>query len=331
MEKTERLLDLVAFFLDAKRPVSWRELKTAFPDEYAGTEDTAMRKFERDKAELLELGITLSWASGVSEQPEGYVLDRNQYYLPEVGLGPEELAVLYAAGSAALESEAFPGKQDLAHALRKIAFYADGPLPAPQVRLKIDALATSGAVPQHVEALWTAIEMRKAVELEYFSPRSAATSTRRVNPWGLVLRRGLWHLVGWCHLREGVRTFYVHRIRHLSVNSQRPKQPDFSVPPDFNLERAVATWPWQHPFHEPMEVSVALSATLAPLAEQQFGVAPTPRSEGASITITATHLDALMGVLLSLGPEIQVLGPESAVHRYQQLVEHILDAHRKEP
>ena len=54
------------------------------------------------------------------DEPAGYVVEKSAYYLPEVGLKPDELAMLYAAGSAALASGAFPGSQDLAHALRKI-------------------------------------------------------------------------------------------------------------------------------------------------------------------------------------------------------------------
>src|SRR5205823_12727874 len=36
MEKTERLLDLVALLLDAREPVSFAELRDLFPDEYGG-------------------------------------------------------------------------------------------------------------------------------------------------------------------------------------------------------------------------------------------------------------------------------------------------------
>src|SRR5512132_3375801 len=124
MDRTERLLDLVALLLDAHEPISWAQLREAFPEDYgSGSGEAAERKFERDKAELLELGIPIRYVQGDDEQDDGYVVDRESYYLPEVGLTPEELAVLFAAGSAALASGAFPGRQDLAHALRKIGFY----------------------------------------------------------------------------------------------------------------------------------------------------------------------------------------------------------------
>src|SRR5215471_11720669 len=111
MERTERLLDLVALLLDAREPITWAELREAFPEDYAASsDDAAERKFERDKAELLELGIPIQYVQGDDERKDGYVVDREQYYLPAADLTAEELAVLYAAGSAALASGVFPGR-----------------------------------------------------------------------------------------------------------------------------------------------------------------------------------------------------------------------------
>ena len=228
MERTERLLDLVALLLDARQPVSWRQIRAAFPDDYGETlsDDAADRKFERDKSELLELGIPLAFLQANDEdEPAGYVVEKSAYYLPEVGLKPDELAVLYAAGSAALASGAFPGSQDLAHALRKIGFFAGVPLPVPRVRLELGGVADSQGLPERLEQLWGAISTHKFIDLQYFSPRKNETTERRLDPYGLALRRGLWSLVGHCHLRGGVRTFHVHRVRQLTINTKSPRTP----------------------------------------------------------------------------------------------------------
>jgi proteasome accessory factor B len=331
MDRTERLLDVVALLLDAASPLSLSEIRDAFPGDYSGSQETAERKFERDKAELLELGIPITWTLATDDSPEGYVIDKGAYYLPEVGLSPAELAVLYAAGSAALASGAFPGRQDLAHALRKIAFFSDGSPPAPKVRLDLSGLADSKDLPLRLEQLWGAINARKAVELEYFSPRSAQLTRRKVDPWGLALRRGLWTLVGYCHLRQGVRVFHVHRVRALTVNAARPRSHDFEVPADFHLDAWVAAWPWQHRFHEPIDVELELRDDLAPLAASLFALAaPPPLREGvAAVTIRATDLDGLLTYVLSLGGEARVTAPPAALERFQQLAQRIADAHQQ--
>lgn len=327
MERTERLLDLVALLLDAQEPLPWAEIRAAFPDDYGGPSlEASERKFERDKAELLELGIPIAFAQGDDDVPDGYVIDKSAYYLPEVGLTPDELAVLYAAGSAALASGAFPGRQDLAHALRKVGFFSDGPLPAPKVRLELGGVADARELPARLELLWTAINARKSVELDYYSPHTRALTKRKVDPWGLALRRGLWTLVGFCHLRQAPRTFHVHRIRALTVNSQRPKSPDFEVPADFRLDDYVATWPWQFRFHPPVDVGLELKGELAPLASRLFPAQPTP-GEHVALTVRATDLDGLLKYVLSLGAEARVVSPPEAVDRFRAMAGKVLEAH----
>jgi proteasome accessory factor B len=319
---------LVALLLDAQKPLSWAAIREAFPDDYgAGSVEAAERKFERDKSELLELGLPIKWVSNDEDRDDGYVVDKEGYYLPEVSWSPEELAVLYAAGSAALASGAFPGRQELAHALRKIGFFSDGPLPLPKVRLELGNVADAAALPERLELLWTAISARKSVDMEYFSPRSQKVTQRRVDPFGLALRRGMWTLVGFCHLRQGVRSFHVHRIRTLIPNPLKPKSADFEVPKNFQLSEFVPTWPWQHRFHEPVEVTITLQGPLAPLAASLFPTAA-PKDTTATFTVTATDLEGLLKYVLSLGPDAKVIGPADAIGRWKSMAKRVLDAHQ---
>lgn len=332
MDRTERLLDLVALLLDAREPITWAELREHFPDDYGkGSDEAAERKFERDKAELLELGIPIRWVVGDDEKRDGYVVDRESYYLPEVGLTPEELAVLYTAGSAALASGAFPGAQDLAHALRKIGFFAGREVATPKVRMELGPVNVDSAqVAATLEVLWAAAASRKYVELTYFSPRSAETTRRRVDPYGLALRRGVWSLVGYCHLRKGVRTFHVHRMRDVTANAARPRSPDFEVPQDFRLQDYVATFPWQHRFHAPIEVTLELRGELAALAPRFFAdqpTAPTGDGQGTQVTVRATFLEGLLRYALSLGPGCRVVAPADAAARWRELLTKVRDLH----
>jgi len=329
MERTERLLDLVALLLDAREPVTWAELRQAFPADYGSSSDEAAeRKFERDKAELLELGIPVTYVQGDDERKDGYVVDREAYYLPPVGLTPEEVAVLYAAGSAALASGAFPGQRDLAHALRKIGFFAGTGLPSPRVRMELDSVQSEQELAPRLEMLWGAAAARKWIQISYYSPRSGAITERKVDPYGLAMRRGIWSVVGYCHLRQGIRTFQVHRIRDLKVNPLKPRSTDFEVPDDFRLDEYVASYPWQHRFHEPLRVELQLRGELAPLARLAF---PTGRvgakGQKATVEVDATYLDGLVRYALSLGPHCEVIGPASAVERWKQMASRVLAAH----
>ena len=330
MDRTERLLDLVALFLDAQEPVSWAQLRESFPEDYAdGSDEATERKFERDKAELLELGIPLSYVQGDEDRRDGYVLSRDAYYLPEVDFTPEELAVLYSAGSAALASGAFPGQHDLAHALRKMGFLAGGNPPQPPLRLELGAVGEDGRLAPKLEELWQASASRKKVRLAYASPRSGQGTERTVHPYGLALRRGIWSLVAFCELRQGVRTFHVHRIRELKTNAAKPRSPDFEVPAGFRLEDYVATYPWQHRLHAPLEVEFALEGTRTLSALQLFPGARPDAQEPGRARLSVSYLDGFLRAALALAPDCRVLGPPEAAERFRQMALRAAERHHE--
>ncbi|MBM4379906.1 MAG: WYL domain-containing protein [Deltaproteobacteria bacterium] len=319
MERTQRILSLVTMLLDARRPVPFTEIRESFPSEYEGTVEAAERKFERDKVELLELGVPLHFVK--TEDGEGYELDRSAYYLPDLGLTREETAVLLTAGAAALDSGAFPLASDLRHALRKVDYLAPGAQPGAAVRFHPDAGAAGGAAREALPALWAALAARKTVTFEYQSPHRPGVETRKVDPWGLAFRRGTWTLVGRCHLRGALRTFLVGRIRAVQANAQRPRTPDYVIPSDFRLDDHVAHHPWGHRFHEPLEVTVELRGPLAPLWERTLpGARQLEAGEGrVRVALGVTYLDGLCRHLLSLAPHARVAGPADAAARYRDL------------
>ncbi len=328
MDRTERLLDLVALLLDSREPTSWAELREAFADDYGGSDEAAERKFERDKAELLELGIPISYVQGDDERKDGYLVDRDAYYLPEVGLTKEELAVLYTAGSAALASGAFPGRQDLAHALRKVGFFQGADVPTPRVRLELESAREGGQLAPRLELLWGAAAARKWVEMSYWSPKRGEVTDRKVDPYGLALRQGVWSLVGHCHLRGGIRTFQVHRIRQLKANPARPRTPDFEVPADFKLDDYVASHPWQPQIHPKLTVEVELTGELVGMAPRLFPAQSVVQQDGrARVTVEVTYLEGLLRYLLSLGDTCRVCSPPEAVRAFKDMMERVLAAH----
>ena len=90
MKRLERLLDLVHVLQTAHAPVSLDALRELFPDYAEGNHDATRRKFERDKAELAELGLVLRYVADEDAEhggQGGYWLDADASYLaPEINL-----------------------------------------------------------------------------------------------------------------------------------------------------------------------------------------------------------------------------------------------------
>ncbi len=69
----------------------------------------------------------------------------------------------------------------------------------------------------HLETIHRAITEYKRVEIHYKTLYSEEETCRRVDPYFLFYLEGFWHLRGYCHLREEMRTFALDRILSLKT------------------------------------------------------------------------------------------------------------------
>jgi proteasome accessory factor B len=327
MQKAERLLDLAALLLRAAEPVSWREIQEQFPEDYGGTTgDAAIRKFERDKAELLELGIPVRWVSGDEDQGAGYVVDKEDFYLPDLKLPPEDLALLYVAGSAALAQGAFPYGRDLAHAMNKLSFAARAPGASEVAAVAALQLSSGegegegrGDLARWLELLSQAMAARKKVHLVYAGAERRARTQRDVDPYGLYQRGGAWFLAGWCHLRKDIRSFHLSRIVSLEVNPAAPRTPDFAARKEFSLAELARREPWEFRIHAPQRCRVRLDPPVSPEVRESFG-ARARWLDGEVVEVEVTNAEALVRHVLSLGDGAEMRSPRSLRDRVRAVL-----------
>jgi proteasome accessory factor B len=328
MQKDQRLLDLAAFLLKAAEPVSWREIQEQFSDDYGkGTGEAAIRKFERDKADLLELGIPVRYAAGDEDLPAGYLIDRDEFYLPDLKLPPEDLALLYLAGSAALAQGTFPYARDLAHALNKLSFAARAPGASEAAALAARRLSAGeeeggdGGEAVRIEELSRAIAQKKRVHLVYAGAERRQVTDRDVDPYGLFQKGGAWFLAGFCHLRQDIRTFHVARIVSLVVNASAPRTPDFQPRKEFSLADFATRETWEYHVHAPLRCKVRLDHPSAEVLAS-FGPRARVKEDGAAmvVEVEATNGEGLVRHVLSLGERAELLGPKALRERAREVL-----------
>jgi proteasome accessory factor B len=325
MQKDQRLLDLAALLLKAAEPVSWREIQEQFPEDYSGKGEAAIRKFERDKAELLELGIPVRYAAGDEDLPAGYHIDKDEFYLPDLKLPPEDLALLYLAGSAALAQGTFPYAKDLAHALNKLSFAASAPGASEAAaqatrRLSEEEAGAAPLVVHFLEELSRAIAHRKRVHLRYRGAERREDTERDVEPYGLFQKGGAWYLAGYCLLREDIRTFHLSRIVSLAVNPSAPRTPDFSPRKDIALAELAAREPWEFRVHPQVRCRVLLDTPVSEEVLASFGPRRKVKDEegGVVVEVDATNSEGLLRHVLSLGDSAEILAPRSLRERARE-------------
>src|SRR5678815_4593313 len=183
--------------LRARMPVTYRDIREQFPAYQTLNSEAGLRAFERDKADLLDLGV-----------PIRYVTDLKRFKMPEVRLTPDEISALVLAASVAhaMPGGTYPKIVDLA--LKKLAFDlpelpdtpTEFPRPAPVLvhfpERRIGVRPELGEIYATIEA---ATRHRKRVTLRYQAAATGMVSTRELDPYALVYRDGAWLAVGWCH------------------------------------------------------------------------------------------------------------------------------------
>jgi len=296
-DRSKRLLDLVMILLRARTPVTYRDIREQFTAYQTLNTEAGLRAFERDKADLLDLGVPIRYITPDEDdslEDGGYVIDLKRFKMPEVRLTPDEISALVLAASVAhaMPGGAYPKIVDLA--LKKLAFDlpdlpdtpTEFPRPAPVLvhfpERRIGVRPELGDIYATIEA---ATRYRKRITLTYQAAATGMVSRRDLDPYALVYRDGAWLAVGWCHLRHEIRTFRVDRIQEV-VMGPRPKSPDFERPAEFDVKAYAQRSPWTFTTDPPEEVQLALSPDAAEVGNEDFGLTTVKRVDGDRILVT---------------------------------------------
>ncbi len=321
-DRSKRLLDLVMILLRARTPVTYRDIREQFGSYQTLNVEAGLRAFERDKAELLELGVPIRYVTPDEDdslEEGGYVIDLKRFKMPEVRLTPDEISALVLAASVAhaMPGGTYPKIVDLA--LKKLAFDlpelpdtpTEFPRPAsnpPTVLVHFPEKQDRPEIGETYAMIEGATRLRKRITIVYQAATDGLVTKRDVDPYALVYREGAWLVVGWCHLRQEIRSFRIDRIRECVV-APKPKSPDFERPADFDVKAYAQRSPWTFTGAPAEEVQLALSAEAAEVANEDFGPTAVKRVDGdhTLITFDCTNPEFATSRVLAAKGAIRVL------------------------
>jgi proteasome accessory factor B len=300
--RTERLVNLVICLLSTRRFLTAAQIAATVPGYEHDPDDVReheafQRKFERDKAELRELGVPLEiGTASVFDAEPGYRIARRDYGLPEIPLAPDEAAAVGVAARlwrhAGLAAAASSGLAKL----RAGGVEVDG-----QATLGVEPVV---AVDPAFTPLATAARERRAVVFGYRVPEQDAPATRHLRPWGVVCWRGRWYVVGHDTDRDAARCFRLSRITG-PVRLVGPAAA-YTPPADLDLISHVARWsgPRERTRSARVLVRPGRAAGVRRWAEQ---VVAAP--EGDVLTLRYAEPHGLAAWLVRYGPDVTVLEP----------------------
>ena len=291
-EKLERLLNLTAALLETPKPLSAAEIAQrvyGYPEEKMAFR----RAFERDKDDLREMGIPLvmSEITGTDPPESGYRIPKDQYYLRDPGLEPDELAALQLA-AATVRLDGIEG----AGGLWKL-----GGRPSDEIAPGAGPDLAPIPVDARLVVLFDAVAERKPVTLTYNDVE------RTIDPYRLDFQRGRWYVSGYDHVREDERNYRIDRIDGAIEAGERHafKRPATGVP-GARLE------PWQLGEGEPHAARVVVDAHQAAIAVGEAGsdAVVEERADGSIVLeLAVTNLDGFRSFVLGFLEHAEVLSP----------------------
>ena len=352
MTKTERWLNLVAFLLDHHYPVAREELLGQV-DDYAGDwnsrsdkrRESARRKFERDKKELRDLGVVLETtpvAVEHTDQPvEGYLLRARDFYLPYIDVRTRRLRSAgrpYGLPSVTLEPEEVPVLRRAAErvarlgdtglgraaksALRKLSF--DRPELDTQENERTLTPPVGPAFEREFATLLRSLRRRRAVTCHYYSIGRDATSSRTIEPYGMMLSWGRWYCVGRARDRNALRVFRVDRMH--DVRTIEDEDAEFDVPRSFEIQSYLDRSPWELSNDKPIAARIRVAFPQSRwVVGEGLGrvVKPVTRDGGTELEFAVRSTDPFLRWLLTFGPQVEVLSPQSLKRDLARLRERI--------
>lgn len=254
---------------------------------------------------LQDMGIPIEAERG----PYGGYQLRRGYKLPPLMFTGAE-AVALTLGLIAIREFGFP--VDLA-AVEGALAKTERVLPEGlfhQVRGLQEAITfnVSGAPKQpqnaFVPVLSSAVQQGCRVWLRYRAWQGEETE-RAFDPYGIVFNEGYWYTAGYCHLRQGLRTFRLDRVAALETLEQT-----FTRPENFDVLahvlRSISSWP------DAPQIEVLLETTLDYAQQHIPAVMGTlePAAEGVIFRRAATQLEWVVFLLIHLDCPVHIIQTE---------------------
>jgi predicted DNA-binding transcriptional regulator YafY len=273
----------------------------------AGALGVSVRTLHRYFAMLDDMGIPVYTERG----PHGGFSLARGYKMPPLVLSPEEATALYLGaplveeiwgnlygpavqGALARLDNLLPEeqRQEIAWARRSLAAIG-------LQRTDFSLLSLA------LEKLRRAVHEQRRVDMVYRSGSQPEPRARSLDPYALVFRWGWWYVVGFCHLRQEIRSFRVDRILELELTGQ-----GFQAPSDFDVHAFLA-----HEFREQPSLKVRLrfstAAAHVALANRSYWEAVEEQSDGAVVvSFAAPDLAWAASSVLAYGSLVTVLEPE---------------------
>src|SRR3954466_9989430 len=305
-KRAGRLVNLVIPLLGTRQYVTAARIRATVPgyepDDGTDRADEAFKRmFERDKADLREMGVPLETGrTSVFDTEDGYRIARADYELPEITLTGEEAAAVGLALRLGESAQLAGAAHSALVKLKAAGVDVDTSRSIP-LQPRLDAGEPA------FEPVYAAARDRRQLEFDYRRPDDEEPARRRVQPWGVVAWHGRWYLVGLDLDRQAPRQFRLSRV----VGTPKPVGPAEALEPPEGVDLAEIV-AGQDTGEEHLVVVRARPGTAIGLRRHATAVGPADGDGGNGedrLELRTTDLQRLADELASYGADVVVEQP----------------------
>jgi predicted DNA-binding transcriptional regulator YafY len=170
-----------------------------------------------------------------SAKQRGYVYTEQQYKLPAINIRESDLFGVYLADKLLVQYEGTPIYDSLCSVFEKIEQSLPNNIstdPAgDQLKFTVFPPFSTTIDPAVWKTVIDCLRSSQQVKIQYKTPGKKPVA-RTIDPFHGVRSEGDWYVVGFCHLREEIRTFSLSRI----VTAEKIDKV-FCIPEDFDFQK----------------------------------------------------------------------------------------------
>jgi predicted DNA-binding transcriptional regulator YafY len=270
--------------------------------------DISVRSLHRYFGMLDEMGIPIYSERGPGG---GFSLVRG-YKLPPLVFSPDEAVALSLGASVVAEMWGSLYQSACTAALAKLHNVLPDEQRSQVSRAQRTLLATGmnradmDEITPTLEKLRTAVSERRRVRMVYRSGSHPEPQPREIDPYALVHRWGWWYVIGYCHLREEVRSFRVDRIFSLDLT-----RTIFQTPAGFDISTFLKEEGSQQPLTTVRIRFAPRGAAIARVNRSYFETIEEEPDGSVVGCFRVPDLNWAASTVMAYGPDVEVLEPAS--------------------
>lgn len=265
-----------------------------------------------------------------SAKHRGYYYTEENFKLPALSMKESELFGMYLSEKLLLQYEGTPIYDSLSSVFKKIEQSLPDKISvdpaAGQEKITVFPPFSTTIVPEVWDTILDCLRASQQLQMDYKAPGREPVS-RELDPYHAVRFEGDWYIIGFCHLRQAIRTFSMSRIIHAKKTTKV-----FRIPDDFDFNKLSGSHFGVHWSPKETKVKIRFNKRVADYVQERTWH-PSQRisvkkNGDVTLSLSVNHLLELKRWILSWGADATVIEPQSFALDIQETLGKAMEGYR---